>query len=129
MQTFQQYVSNTKRNINEISPEMVHHERAKNTVLIDVRESNELQSGKIPGAICISRGILESQLLSIANLNDPESCLKWLEQQTIVLYCRSGARSALAADSLQAMGLSDTYSLAGGITQWQQLGYPIEPVA
>jgi rhodanese-related sulfurtransferase len=44
----------------------------------------------------------------------------------IVLYCQGGGRSALAADTLQKMGYSSVYSLAGGFMAYQRLGLPVE---
>ena len=45
----------------------------------------------------------------------------------LVLYCRTGGRSALAADSLQALGFTRVRSLAGGLTAWRNAGHPLTP--
>ena len=46
-------------------------------------------------------------------------------QQTLVLYCGGGFRSALAGDMLQKMGYQDVWSLAGGYTAWVNAGLPL----
>lgn len=87
-----------------------------NLTLIDVRETEEWVTGRASGAIHISRGILEHEIETKA----PN------KQSTIVLYCRSGARSALAAESLMRMGYTNVYSLDGGFTAYKAAGLPVE---
>jgi rhodanese-related sulfurtransferase len=48
-----------------------------------------------------------------------------LRDRAITLYCRTGGRSALAADALQQMGFSKVRSMAGGITAWTERGHPV----
>jgi rhodanese-related sulfurtransferase len=76
--------------------------------LIDVREDNEWAAGSIPGAQHIGRGVLERDIEQVVPAKDA----------AIVLYCGGGYRSALAADSLQKMGYSQVFSLAGGWKAW-----------
>lgn len=84
--------------------------------LLDVREVYEWQTGHIPGARHLARGILERDIERM--LPDPQS--------EIILYCGGGFRSALAADSLQRMGYRRVRSLAGGFRGWQEAGHAIE---
>ena len=84
--------------------------------LIDVREDSEWQAGRVPGAIHISRGVLEFQIDAKVPQKDSR----------VVLYCRSGSRSALAADTLQKLGYTKVYSLAGGFAAYQKAGLPTE---
>ena len=124
MISYQQLVSNTQRQIREIDAQKLHSLLPQSPLIIDIRESSELSEGVIPGARCISRGMLEASLTSLA----PESStdpLAWLGDQSIYLYCRSGARSALAARSLTDMGLSRVFSLKGGMLGWLALGYQV----
>ncbi|MDQ3815819.1 MAG: rhodanese-like domain-containing protein [Armatimonadota bacterium] len=79
-------------------------------VLIDVRENDEFRAGHLPGARGIGRGILEYHIADEVPDTDTE----------IVLYCRGGNRSALAADSLQDMGYTNVLSLCGGYREWTQ---------
>ncbi len=84
--------------------------------LIDVREDNEWTDGHIPGSVHIGRGVLERDIESRVPRKDT----------TIILYCRGGSRSALAADALMKMGYSKVASLAGGITAYKSAGLSIE---
>ncbi len=84
--------------------------------LLDVREDHEWQAGRIPGARHLGRGILE---------RDIERLIPDLDAQ-IVLYCGGGYRSALAVESLQRMGYTRAYSLAGGFRGWKTAGRKIE---
>ncbi len=85
-------------------------------VVVDVREATERETdGTIPGSIHASRGLLEFHA-------DPE-CPAHLSQLDtsirVVLFCGTGGRSALAAKTLQDMGFSEVYSLAGGFAAWK----------
>ncbi|WDE12038.1 rhodanese-like domain-containing protein [Thalassomonas haliotis] len=109
-----------RKQIKEISCQQLAGRLTQASIIIDIRESAELESGTIPGAIHISRGVLEMQIThhpAVANEVEP---LAQLAQQDIYLYCQSGARSALAALSLQQMGFDRVYSLSGGFNAWQQ---------
>lgn len=82
--------------------------------LVDVREESEVAAGYIQGAKHIARGVLE---------RDIEVLIPDLHAR-IVLYCGGGYRSALAADSLQRMGYTEVYSMAGGIRAWRSAMLP-----
>lgn len=85
-------------------------------ILIDVREDHEWEKGRIPGAMHMSRGIIERDIeRTFADKNAP-----------LVLYCGGGYRSALAADNLQKMGYTNVRSLAGGFREWTREGLPVE---
>ena len=88
---------------------------SQDTLLIDLREPHELTRGMLPGAINIPRGVLERQIGSHADA----------AQKRIYVYCETGKRSALAADTLARMGYADVYTLDGGFTQWRQQGFTI----
>jgi rhodanese-related sulfurtransferase len=83
-------------------------------VLIDVREADEFASGHIPGAVHMSRGLLEFKLSA-----NPDLAARDLP---IVLYCKSGGRAALAACVLHDMGYLHVRSIAGGIDAWVASG-------
>ena len=90
-------------------------------VLVDVREPTETAAGTIPGALLVPRGMLEFHA-------DPTSAYHLCELQPhrpVIVYCRSGARSALAAATLAAMGYADVAHLDGGITAWSDSQRPI----
>lgn len=108
-------VNDAKSRVREISiAEFAQHQVP--SVLIDVREDREWQAGHLPQAMHLGRGILE---------RDIENAVQD-KQQTLVLYCGGGYRSALAADMLQKMGYTDVWSLAGGYTAWLEAGFAVE---
>ena len=117
-------VADARRQIREISPSQFASE-APGTILIDVREPAEFETGHLAGAVNLPRGVLEFQVdahPAVANVSDPALSHK---DQTIVVYCRTGGRSALAALNLQRMGFTDVRSIAGGITEWTAAGLPV----
>jgi len=84
-------------------------------VLIDVREDREWNLGHASGAVHMSRGTLESKIDAVVP-RDAE----------IVLYCASGNRSALAAESLAQMGYAQVSSMAGGFRAWVDANGDVE---
>ena len=85
------------------------------TVLVDCREPNEAALGTIAGAVVIPRGVLEQNIERRATRN-----------QKVILYCASGNRSALAADSLRLMGYTDVATMAGGFRAWVEAGGEVD---
>ena len=94
-------------------------------IFVDVRDLPELErDGKIPGAVHASRGMLELHA-------DPESPYHkdvFSSGRKLILYCSTGWRSALAAQRLQEMGLSNVSHLGGGIKAWKDAHGPIESI-
>jgi rhodanese-related sulfurtransferase len=84
--------------------------------LVDVREESEYAAGHAPGAVHISKGVIERD--AEAKLPDPAA--------EVILYCGGGFRSALAADSLQKMGYTNVVSMDGGWRDWTARGLPVE---
>lgn len=94
--------------------ELINNEKNKDSItLIDVREEYEWNTGHIPHARHIARGVLEREISNI-NLN---------KDSQIILYCAGGFRSVLAAYNLQQMGYTNVYSMQGGIREWLNLGF------
>ncbi len=85
-------------------------------LIVDIREPEEFEQGAIPGSVFLPRGVLESSIALVTS--DPAT--------EIVLVCAAGARSALAARSLEEMGYSAVASLAGGFGRWKTEGRPWE---
>lgn len=102
--------------VNELSTLLANE---PHTHVLDVREPQEVEQGVIPNATWIPRGMLEFQ---IGNLVEQ---LGWDPAEPIYIYCRSGNRSALAAQTLKEMGFAQPISVAGGFTAWKDTGYPI----
>ncbi len=120
MPTGAEVIRQVKSRITEVDPSAVHGLEAAGaarTVLVDVRESDEFESGHIPGAKHVPRGFLESRIEGAV----PD------RSQRVVLYCASGNRSALAAATLQDMlGYENVESMTGGITLWKDRGYEVD---
>lgn len=114
MKTAHELVAAAKKSIQEVA--LADAERAIRDadVLIDVREADEFAAGHIPGALAISRGVLEFSLSNKPEFADPE--LK------IILYCKTSGRAALAACSLLALGYRNVQSIAGGYDAWRDAG-------
>ncbi|WP_333797902.1 rhodanese-like domain-containing protein [Rheinheimera sp.] len=111
-------VNAAKSRVKEISiEEFLQHQQP--CVLIDVREDREWQAGHLPQAMHLGKGIIERDIEQV--VQD--------KQQTMVLYCGGGYRSALAADALQQMGYQHVLSLAGGYSAWVAKGLTLEKPA
>lgn len=93
---------------------------------VDVRDVRELErEGVIPGAVHAPRGMLEFWV-------DPESPYHrpvFAQGRELVLFCAAGWRSALAAKTLQDMGLQRVAHIEGGFTAWKTAGAPVEESA
>jgi sulfur-carrier protein adenylyltransferase/sulfurtransferase len=114
-------IRSIKQQITEVDPAEVHGDLGRNgdseIVLIDVRETDEWDSGHIPGAKHVPRGHLESRIENAVRDRDAR----------VVLYCASGNRSALAAHTLsELMGYERVESMTGGITLWKDRGYEVQ---
>lgn len=109
-------VNEAKARIPQVSAEeaLATHAREGATFL-DVRDLQEVNLGRIPGAVHISRGNLENKVEGILPRDTP-----------IVCYCGGGSRSALAADTLRQMGYTRVSSLAGGFRGWAEAGGDID---
>jgi len=106
-----------KERVSEIDPAEVREGLGNGVVLVDVREGEEYERERIPSAVHVPRGYLESRIEGEVRDRDAH----------VVLYCASGSRSALAADTLQQLlGYSNVESMTGGITLWKDRGYETE---
>ena len=115
-------VKEAKLKIEGLSPEQVSDELLdKNTVLIDIRESEELkQNGKISGSVHAPRGMLEFYADETLPYHKPE----FDKNKRLILHCASGGRSALATATLKEMGFTNVAHLDGGIKAWKDSGKP-----
>jgi rhodanese-related sulfurtransferase len=95
------------------------------TLIIDIREPAEFERGHIPGAILSPRGLLEFEIHRLVDQNRRDVEVPH-EEQSIVLYCGTGGRSALAAKAVEDLGYKNVRSMAGGIVAWAQAGLPVD---
>lgn len=87
-------------------------------VFVDVRETQEHQAGAIPGSVHAPRGLLEFVADPGAPMHKPELA----SGKKLIVYCASGGRSALSAQTLKRMGIDNVVNLAGGIAAWKEAG-------
>jgi len=95
-----------------------------NVLLVDLRDIRELnRDGKVPGALHAPRGMLEFWV-------DPDSPYYrevFGSGKKFVFFCAGGLRSALAAQTVQRMGLEPVCHIEGGFRAWKEAGGPVEP--
>ncbi|MDP9179162.1 MAG: rhodanese-like domain-containing protein [Gemmatimonadota bacterium] len=110
-------IEEAKQRIREVTPAEARQMRESDPsiVYLDVREPNEWNLGRIPGALFIARGNLESRVESTV-----------AREKRIIIYCARGNRSALAADTLQQMGYADVASMSQGFIGWVDAGGEVE---
>ena len=94
----------------------------QNALLLDVRDASEVQaSGKIMGALNISRGMLEFRADADTPYHNPEL----RTDRPIIIYCASGGRAALSGKVLKEMGYQNVYNL-GAFKDWVEIGWEVE---
>lgn len=115
---FLELVDQAKARILEVSIDEIREriDRGESFHLVDVREESEWRTGHLPGAVHLSKGVIE---------RDVEEAIPDTGAD-IVLYCGGGFRSALTADALRAMGYQNVSSMDGGIRAWREAGYPVD---
>ncbi len=85
------------------------------SVIVDVREDAEVRSGKLKGARHIPLGQLKNRLLELESF----------KEKPVLVYCRSGNRSAHACHVMTKAGFHDVSNLAGGIMAWESANLPV----
>lgn len=115
-QEFLKLVEGIKANVREVSVDETRKRIEQEAKLIDVREDNEWETAHANGAVHLGRGIIERDIVSTFPAKDT----------ALILYCGGGFRSALATDSLQKMGYTNVWSMAGGWHAWEKAGAPVE---
>lgn len=115
---FLELVQDAKTRIREttVAEVMGRLQRGESLHLVDVREESEWARGHLPGAVHLSKGIIERDIE--ARFPDPATPL--------ILYCGGGFRSALVADNLQKMGYTNVISMDGGWRGWTEAGGQVE---
>jgi rhodanese-related sulfurtransferase len=122
--TVKELVAEANAEIQTISAsEAVRLKEDADVLLVDLRDIRELnRDGKVPGAFHAPRGMLEFWV-------DPESPYYkdiFGSGKKFVFFCAGGMRSALAAQTVQRMGLEPVCHIEGGFRAWQEAGGPVE---
>jgi rhodanese-related sulfurtransferase len=117
MKTGQQLLDEARARIREVSVRdaLDRYQRNDGTIFFDVRDPNEVNLGRIPGAVHISRGNVETKVEAVIP-----------RDAHVVVYCASGNRSVFVADVMQQMGYGDVQSMAGGFKGWIASGGDVE---
>ena len=123
-QTVSELIAAARLLINQISVhEAAELQRLDAAILIDLRDVRELQRmGTVPGAFHAPRGMLEFWV-------DPDSPYHkpvFRTDKKLVMFCASGLRSALAARTLQYMGMENVLDMDGGFTEWKMQDLPVD---
>ncbi len=110
-------VEEARQRINEISPAETRtvHGSDRDVVFLDVREPNEWNLGRIPGAIHLPRGNIESKVEGMID-----------RSKRVIVYCARANRSALTADTMQQMGYENVASMSEGFGGWIAAGGEVE---
>lgn len=108
----------------KLSPaEAAEKMRSGDVLVVDVRDPTEVQqSGKLKGALNVSRGMLEFRADPDSQYHNPA----FRKDKTILLHCASGGRSALAGKTLQDMGYTAVFNI-GGFKDLAEAGIDVEP--
>ena len=117
-------VAKAKSETKAVTPQQAFDQlRARTAILIDIRDIRELQrEGQIDGAFHAPRGMLEFW----ADPQSPYHKEVFAQAGNLILFCASSWRSALAAKTLQDMGMTNIFDMEGGINGWKSAGLPIE---
>ncbi|MGZ8191293.1 MAG: MBL fold metallo-hydrolase [Methylococcaceae bacterium] len=111
--TTQDMVAAAKQQITEVTVETSKQLLAEgNIVVVDTREESEYAAGHLNDALLLPRGVLEFKIGNVPELGD--------KSKAVLVYCRSGNRSALAAQTMQQLGYKNVLSMAGGYEAWQK---------
>ena len=124
--TLSDFISAARERVTDIQADDLEEllEDNEDVLLVDVREPYEYEKAHIPGAILVPRGMLEGA----ADPNNAHriEALYSAREKPVVIYCETGARAAMAVDTLQQMGFANVKNLAGGIKMWEAEDLDIE---
>ena len=124
--TLKQMMEAANAAVPKITPDKARELIGKgNALIVDVRDAPEVEkSGKITGALHVSRGMLEFR----ADPDSPYHDKNFAKDKTVILYCASGGRSALAGKALKDLGYNAVYNL-GAFKDWAEGGGAVEKVS
>jgi rhodanese-related sulfurtransferase len=122
IKTVKMLVAGAKQQVNSVRPANAHNrQQAGDANLIDIRDIREIQSsGRIEGAFYAPRGMLELW----ADPSSPYHKEIFSTEREPILFCASSWRSALAAKTVQDMGISNILDMDGGFTAWKTASPP-----
>jgi rhodanese-related sulfurtransferase len=128
MKNFIELIRGCLTDVREIMPWDMEERLRENSglLILDVREPYEFDAMHIAGSLNVPRGILESACEWEYEETDPE--LVRAREREVVVVCRSGHRSILAAHSMQVLGYKNVVSLQTGLRGWKDYEQALEDV-
>lgn len=116
-------LARARAGMGRLTPEQARDAQARGALLVDTRtETQRARQGDLPGALVIDRTVLEWRL-------DPRSAARVPEARDldvhVIVICRQGYSSSLAADSLRRLGLTRATDVIGGVEAWLAAGLPL----
>ena len=125
MKRYADLLADALRRVAEIQPWDLSRQLANDRppLVLDVREPAEFDAARIPGSINVPRGVLEQACEWDYEETVPD--LAGRRERSIVVVCRSGNRSVLAADVMREMGFADVVSLKTGVRGWNDFEQPL----
>src|SRR5215204_3955464 len=122
--TVQQMLAAANASVPKLSPSEASEKiKAESTLILDVRDPSEVEkTGKIKGAVNVSRGMLEFRADPESQFHDPA----FQKDKTVLLHCGSGGRAALAGKTLQDIGYTAVFNI-GGFKDLAEAGIDTEP--
>lgn len=124
MNTVKSLMDAANADVPRLAPDDVRARLRDGAVLLDVRDPNEVAaSGKISGALAVSRGMLEFR----ADPASPAHAPQLRQDAPVLVYCASGGRAALSGKTLRDMGYTQVFN-AGGFKDLAAAGLDVEPV-
>lgn len=125
MKSYTDLIAEVLANVSELFPWDAQEflEQHPETLVVDIREPYEFDRLRIAGSINVPRGILESACDYDYEETEPE--LAAARERPVLLVCRSGNRSILAADTMRRMGYREVHSLKTGLKGWNDYELPL----
>ena len=125
MKSFNDLINEALPQINEIFPWDLEEklQQAEKPLILDIREAHEFDAMHIENSMFVPRGVLEQACDWDYDETIPE--LAKAREQEIVVVCRSGTRSVMAAFTMQIMGYQNVASLKTGIRGWNDYEQPL----
>ncbi len=118
--TAAELVQEARAQLDNITPAQAYEElSAGNAVAVDIREPVEWEH-HIDGALQVPRGLLEFA----ADRASPRHIPELDPHSRVIVYCRSGARGALAGATLKTLGFENVANIDGGLSAWTETGLP-----
>ena len=129
MKRYQDLLADARSRVAEVMPWALRDRlaAAPAPLLVDVRETDEFARVHIAGSLHVPRGVLEQACEW--DYDETVPALAAGRQTPIVLVCRSGNRSLLAADVMQALGFTAVVSLQTGVRGWNDFELPLVDAA